>query len=1742
MPAPFMSKSMSQPVLAPEAAMPPLPNTPEAQLRLAQRDQTHSMAKYTTDVGKHLTMGAIAVPLAIADTFATSLSFGAIGDDDMEEWLHNNAGMFGEYYNQNRGGIEAVGGMAGMLLPAMMAAKAVRTTGMLGKLATKTLGAERAKWITSTGLSNAELFAQQFQKARLLGTNKAVTSFARDPLWAAKRRQLIGRSVGDTLIEGVAAEAAIATTMRSNEFLFPEEMTAWDNAMWFGASQAVVSAASLGIARRTFVRGAQQAFQEGRAASMTFEQGVASAAQSNIAGQRGPALSAYALYMKSVTDDSVAASVAGDRMVAESTNSMKNAIAGKLRDISQQMFRDSPIEDVTTAVTFKSDSQLAPYVRTIQKNLADDPMASTTTVSFELFDATDAPQQLLQRRELRLAGFDVDIKNANNTIKSLDTQPRLSLKQQDLLRKTQNKLSKLRREKAQLERTAVIVRELDGTTSLAAGRAPIFQDGERRIGTIGFNQARTIADKQDMMSTHAGTIQLPEKAKGTFDPDEIARAAEAGIEPPAHRVVTSDIWQSMSHMQRTGVQDLLQAQASRTSLDVLPAAGIQITADTHHTQLDYVMQLVGRFDEKTVLPKLSGVSSIEDIQFASLRSKFFDFQALRNQALDNGPDDIYNNMDNVARALNLPTDGHYITNLFETMRVGGTPVDLAHVTKNMTEFRSALLKLADIDPLTTPSNSIRLSGNMLNLDREAKPVLSLDRTLKNNGTPSSIDLARAVATQRGQMTARIRASRSATFVNGIMQEFDSLQPVVDDFKRLLHGIVDENGIDGAVLRNIYQQPFKYRELEAYQAASTFTDLIDKRVDSLMKEALQSEAMHGKVLDNVTGRRQTHQQIFSELTTRGNEYDLDMFMSVRHALGAGWDAAGRGGTSIVPIATGKEQLFGIMLDPNSLRNKNIWKAMFGEEMPPDAIMPLTGKGSPAVLSERGMHALLSLDGLSQQLLTEHNTLMRAMGLRETARRNLHLPAQNLTDQHKRFIFDSAGEFRFVVGGASPTRAQQIAEQEVAEGAKHGLSLRIATEADMERFKYAEASAWHEMSDYSVISNQTGAATGRSFGAVTKTGAAEFHSMLESTLRQYSDLGRRMRTMLLQPELEYLKIQKAATGASPSARTVFDDIRTAIDGNQRIDGESVVGGSLLAVERQYDRFVQGVWNHMQQTGIAGINTAGASSSKLEARITAADARFGSAFLPFKSVTDYIESTTRTGTTPSLRKHAALLNEVTSAVSIRMLDAGMAAVNFMSLASTIPSVTATLAKRLNETDAQWMRRIGAWGTVLPSGQPAFSPIKALTSGAHAMWTKDGREVLAKAAKRGLLEQYAAEQVELFARTGEEFAASFLRSASNKLSYFTDWSERQSRSIAFMSFYKLGKDGLQLSDDAAMLFAHKQANSVIGDFRPSSRPAIFQGAAGMPLGLFTTYMWNYTQRMVDIVETLGVTAGRGWNKPLAVQLGTQATLFGAESLPGWDMYMNQFVSNYDGTHNVVDRMNEAFGHVGADVFLNGTVSNLPRLFGFDDGISIGPRASAGLPFQYGVGLQGAAGIRLITRTGEMVGKMLDAAITDRSLSPERIAEIYAQANINKMTSNLVELGLGRALDHTGAIIEEDTRTAMGVTSRVLGFKPLFADEMRQENARNRVTDRIHSQMITDLAQSLKSKIRRGRLEGDDVEDALERYVRADGSPAYFGRFLQSQMIRGQTDKTSMELSRALTKSIDEGRIGRLLYIQQRD
>lgn len=1675
---------------------------------------------------------SIAAPVvAAADTFLET--FGILDENDMEEFLQRNAGAFGEFFQEHRGLVGAVGDIAGAFIPGMIAVKAVQQGSVLARLASKALGPGADK-LFSTGLSNRKLFETHFQQVRNIAQKSDLSNMQMIPGFAKMRSRAIKRSVADVLIEGVAADAAIALTMNSSEFLFPEDMALTDHLYFFAGTNAVFGVAAGLVARNVFVRGVNDALKvTQRGGGLPVDEFV-----SNVANAHGPVLGALGELLERQNKILTEAMNTGDATARQTALAQLTATREQIRDVTLRLFQDSPFEGVTHSTRLNPKASGA-WVQTVQEAVERDKSLAYNLRSLELWDTAEAVP-IEKRVRAAIAAAESEVQSTQAEIRALEASfGRLGARtpaEHRKLNELHARLAKARERHDEMSRVVPGVVELDGTTRAFAGRLRMFQDGERRIAMDKFGHATVTTEKGALLTQKDGSVFVQDPNKLRFDIDPTTGEFLVG-EGAAARALNDDAWLQLDHYSRTAVWDTLRKQAetatpeSRTAQEALAGYKNMTREELQELpfwQLDYATELFTKMD---FVPQ--SFRTIDELVFESLDKKFQMFQRIMGDEIDamnaGVPAELLKyqgkaGLENLARELNLPTDNHALMRLFETQLLhdGESAVTLHTLAGNMEGLQQML---GVVDEFVDPSTAMhRVIGSLLELPGNRKPVIAV---WGNNDKRAGVSIE-DIMEQMGQLRAmqgHVFRTSESSYVRRMMQVIDDNPEAVQAAKTDMMSLVAGNEQDGGILRNILQQGFRFRNTPGAQAWDFITDIMDRMGDNQLARMLNPTKYGDSGIN--------HQDRFNKLLARGSEADLASFMTAYHSLAKGWvvDSA----TPFVE-STGKngESLFQIKL-ANTPENQALWSREVGTEFKEgNDLMPSAGAPENAMtLTQTGVEVLESFTHLHDEILLAVNTDRRARGLKEIPRRMFHMPAPNLRAKHVAFLVDKTGNVRNVVGGNSERQLMERAEKEIAAG---GGELSLISSGTMERYHAAKAEAFFGMVDYSATAAQTGPRTGKAVGATIDTDASGFKELLETTLKQFTDMNRQMRTTIFGPEIEYLKRMKAASGLKNAdgtlaqTRTIYDEVISRIAGVQNLDASSVVGRHLLTAETTYDRLVQGVYDSITNT-FPEITPSG--NRAVKKKWEKIEDRFAPEHRPFRTVEEYMERNFVGGRPADLKRHGAALNEITTALSIRILDFGMGLINMASLAATLPPVVSMIRKMPDETMLQWQARTGAFGGITPEGHTYFSATKALTSAAHFMFTQEGRELAKKAARDGWFDQFAAEQVNIFGRTGEGFITGMIRNASDKLSFITDKTEQLARATSWMTFYKMGKDGLGLTENAAMAFAHRQANNVIADFRPLNRPAIFQGAAGVPLGLFSTYMWNFFQRTFHMVENQAWRTG-------AIQAGLQGSLFGAEALPGWGQFTDRFMSNYDGTHNIVDRLNESLGPMGADVFLNGTLANLPRLFGADDGISVGPRASAGIPFEQGIGARAVPGLGMLIKAGETAGKLIDSAIENQGVAPTQVAEILATSNMNKFMTNAIELGLGHAVDNMGGLIEQDTRTRIGIAARTLGFKPLMADEMRQESVRHRTTERIQQQLKQRLTDSLTSSMRNGRLSTNAVEKALESYVRAGGSGDNFRQFVGAQVLKAHLSKRDREMMEAVNRSIDENRIGRLLWLDR--
>jgi len=308
----------------------------------------------------------------------------------------------------------------------------------------------------------------------------------------------------------------------------------------------------------------------------------------------------------------------------------------------------------------------------------------------------------------------------------------------------------------------------------------------------------------------------------------------------------------------------------------------------------------------------------------------------------------------------------------------------------------------------------------------------------------------------------------------------------------------------------------------------------------------------------------------------------------------------------------------------------------------------------------------------------------------------------------------------------------------------------------------------------------------------------------------------------------------------------------------------------------------------------------------------------------------------------------------------------------------------------------------------------------------------------------------------------------------------------------------------------------------------------------LFTTWIWNFMQRVYGDVERRHFT-------PAVWQYIMQHSLYGAGSLPGFDTFVDAATTNYDGTDSIVDRFNAVAPPGFTDYFMSGTLGNLPKLFGLQDGIAIQSKGDITVPALFtsivpGSGKSFTDAIPAFSVVSDLMD-LTKTAVSDIALSGKvELGALRENLSVNGVNGALrggMQVWQGYAVDRKRQMINEDTRRLPDTLARIFNLKTnqetarvKFLFQFRQQQARKR-------ELINTLSAHTRTGIRSGVYQGAGGDAQIERdfanYEKAGGSPALVGQWLRKQAIQAQTDKLTSNYLKMIRNNRSEGGAVRL-------
>jgi hypothetical protein len=316
---------------------------------------------------------------------------------------------------------------------------------------------------------------------------------------------------------------------------------------------------------------------------------------------------------------------------------------------------------------------------------------------------------------------------------------------------------------------------------------------------------------------------------------------------------------------------------------------------------------------------------------------------------------------------------------------------------------------------------------------------------------------------------------------------------------------------------------------------------------------------------------------------------------------------------------------------------------------------------------------------------------------------------------------------------------------------------------------------------------------------------------------------------------------------------------------------------------------------------------------------------------------------------------------------------------------------------------------------------------------------------------------------------------------------------------------------------FAANFANKVAGNFTAGQRPQVFQGILGNAVGLFQSYQFNYMQQLFK-------NLAEGQGKNVAMMMGLQGTIFGAQSLPGFAVANYHLLEKHNRENSgVYSSLREMVGEGVGDAVLYGTASNLLGANLWTRG-DTSPRNVTILP----VSPSDIAAVQYFTKLTGAMGDFATSMLNGGSLKVSGL-EAVAHAGINRPLAGMAEVALGARTSQGGKLDMPVSQDLLSVATavRFLGAKPIEEAIKMETFYRFNKAKAADAEKLADVAQALRTSVLEQETGGEQVaiDEYAAQYAARGGNPANFRKFYLQNM-KSATTPRAVALANAGRKS----------------
>lgn len=318
-------------------------------------------------------------------------------------------------------------------------------------------------------------------------------------------------------------------------------------------------------------------------------------------------------------------------------------------------------------------------------------------------------------------------------------------------------------------------------------------------------------------------------------------------------------------------------------------------------------------------------------------------------------------------------------------------------------------------------------------------------------------------------------------------------------------------------------------------------------------------------------------------------------------------------------------------------------------------------------------------------------------------------------------------------------------------------------------------------------------------------------------------------------------------------------------------------------------------------------------------------------------------------------------------------------------------------------------------------------------------------------------------------------------------DYTETMIRRKTMFTGYVLAKKMYpEMGDTGATVFARDFMDRSLGNYHSGQRPVVFQGTMGVAMGLFQTYMLTLAQNIYRGLELKDY-------KTLGKAMLAQSTIFGAGSLPGFDIISGAIADNF--SEENIDLTTGTFRAL-PDGLATSVIFGLPS----SAGPALYTRGDISPRIPSPTDITALAAVNLVGQTLDFGANLAKAAGNNGGNIPNAMLQALSLQSVSRPLARWSELATGYSVSKYGDIYAtpdevRDTTNLMGIGARIIGARPIEEAKAREGLFLGKNYDRIDREHRMKVTNELKLAVRAGMLDDVKLEELAERFASKSGS-----------------------------------------------